>query len=45
MLILGILEWGRTYGFVDADMVFKKYNGGQILTLGTGSFRLLDPAS
>ena len=45
MLILGILEWGRSYEFVEANMVFKKYNGGQISTLGTGSFRLLDPAS
>ena len=35
MLILGMLEWGANFGFVDADMTFKHANG---VTLGTGSF-------
>ena len=35
MLILGMLEWGTNFGFINADMTFKNANG---VTLGTGSF-------
>ena len=36
MLHLGMLEWGSSFGFVDADVTFKYADG---VTLGSGVFR------
>ena len=35
MLILGLLKWGTSFGFMDADMTFESVDG---VILGTGSF-------
>lgn len=40
MLMVGIVEWGYQYGFLEADMEFVQQKGRARRTLGTGSFLL-----
>lgn len=40
MLLVGILEWGQSYGFIEVDMEFLIQKVGLRRRLGTGSLRL-----
>lgn len=39
-LIVGILDWGHEYEFIQADMVFVQRRGSTRRTLGSGSLLL-----
>lgn len=45
MLMVGVLEWGHIYGFMEIDMEFVEQREGARRTLGTGSLRLSGAAS
>lgn len=40
MLMVGIMEWGHKYGFLEVDMEFVQQKGRARRTLGTGSLVL-----
>lgn len=40
MLMVGIMEWGHKYGFLEVDMEFVQQKGRARRTLGTGSLLL-----
>ena len=44
-LLVGVIEWGQEYGFIEADMEFVQQRGRARRTLGTGSLQLSDAAS
>ena len=45
MLLVGILEWGQQYGFIEVDMEFVEQKSMARRSLGTGSLQLSDAAS
>lgn len=45
MLMVGMLEWGLQYGFIEVDMEFVEQRDRVRGSLGTGSLRLIDAAS
>ena len=45
MLLVGVLEWGQKYDFIEVDMEFVQRKGSMRRLLGTGSLRLNSAAS